>query len=172
MRICIIIALLSVWFVPPARADITDSNTERRISIPEASASVVIPKEDWLIGREQRRPDNNAVYYMLTSESRQMIFSIYVDKTSACSSGDSCLSEALKNPSYREARELRRTDEGPFKVAFFYLDQPSGAPLKQTHLLAAAYVNGIWIDIHLSKSGKERPDVAPLAEFLKKVTLR
>jgi hypothetical protein len=156
----------------PALADVRDTPTERALSLPAGAPALVIPRGDWTISREQRRPGDTAVYYMLTSESGQMVLSAYIDKTTVCKSAEACLDEALKNQSYKDAKEQKTFESGPFKAAQFFLDQPKGTPIKQAHVLAAAYVDGHWFDLHISKSSPERPDPAALAELLKSLVLR
>jgi hypothetical protein len=155
-----------------ALADVTDSPSERRLSLSGSQIGIAIPREDWVFSREQRRPGDTAVYYMLTSARRQMIFSIFVDRTDVCQNADVCLDAALKNTQYKDAKDLQKSQEGPFRVATFYLDQPLGAPIKQAHVLASAYVDGQWFDVHISKSDKERPDLGSLMEFLRVVALK
>src|SRR5262249_50690251 len=128
--------------------------------------------EDWVISREQRRPDDTAVYYMLTSERLQIIFSAYIDRSMVCQSADACLHKALENPSYKDAKDQSLFETGPFKAVQFYLDNPKGAPVKQANVLAAAYVDGHWFDVHLSKAGAERPDMKSLRELLQSLQVR
>jgi hypothetical protein len=155
-----------------AIADVIDGAKERRLSLSNASKGIVLPKDDWTIGREQRRPDGGAVYYMLSSESRQISFSAFLERSAVCDSSSSCLALALKNPQYKDALDMRQSDEGEFRVAQFYLDKPSGAPIQQAHILASAYVEGIWFDVHISKGGNDRPDMATLMQILREVAVR
>ena len=154
-----------------ARADVTDTPTQRQLSLPGGTWRLVLPKEDWVITKEQRRPGDTAVYYALASQKRELAFSAYIDRTSACNSSTGCLNAAMKNPSYRDAREFKKTEVGQFSVASFFLDEPQGYPVKQAHLLAEAYLDGCWFDIHISKTAKDRPALATLFELLKSVTL-
>jgi hypothetical protein len=161
-----------ILFSAAAMADVNDTSTERRLSIPGGARGVAIPREDWTLNKEQRRPGDTAVYYMFSSEQRQMFFSVYIDKTNVCNSSDSCLEKALENSQYKDAKELRKTEVRQFKVAQFFLDNPRGAPIKQAQLIVSAYLDGQWFDIHISKAGAERPDMAALLEFLKTVTIK
>jgi hypothetical protein len=161
-----------IFFSAAAMADVNDTSTERRLSIPGGARGIVIPREDWTLSKEQRRPGDTAVYYMFSSEQRQMFFSVYVDKTSVCNSADSCLENALANSQYKDAKELRKTEDRQFKVAQFFLDNPRGTPVKQAQLIVSAYLDGQWFDIHISKSGTERPEMAALLEFLKAVVIK
>lgn len=155
-----------------AIADVNDSATERRLSIPASARAIVMPREDWVLLKEQRRPGDTAVYYMLTSQQRQMVFSVYIDRTEVCRSADSCLDAAMANSQYKDARELRRSELNQFKVAQFFSDNPQGAPIKQAQVSASAYVDGHWYDVHISKSAAERPDLAPLLDFLKTIAIK
>lgn len=155
-----------------ASADIHDTAEERALSLPAGKPALVIKKEDWVISREQRRQGDTAVYYLLASERIKMVLSAYIDQTNACDSSESCLQAAMKNQSYRDAKELKVIDVGSFKAAQFYLDQPQGAPVKQAHVLAAAYLDGHWFDIHISKTDRERPDLNPLIDLLKSLSIR
>ncbi len=155
-----------------AFADVRDTPVERAFSLPSGTPSLVVARGDWIISREQRRSGDSAIYYMLTSESTQLVLSVYIDKSNACKTSEGCLSTALENQSYREAKDLKTFDAGAFKAAQFYLDQPKGLPLKQAHILAALYTQGHWFDIHISKSSTDRPDMAPLLELLGKLSVR
>jgi hypothetical protein len=167
-----LIAIVAAVATDQATADVRDTSTERALSLPSGAPALVVKRNDWVISREQRRPGDTAVYYMLTSEATQLVLSVYIDKSTACQSSESCLAEALKNQSYKEAKEQRAFEAGPFKAAQFYLDQPLGKPIKQAHVLAAAYLDGHWFDVHISKSGQERPDIIPLVELLKNLSVR
>ncbi|MFZ6647921.1 hypothetical protein ACO0LO_19505 [Undibacterium sp. TJN25] len=161
-----------IFFNTAAMADVKDTPTERRLSIPGSVRGIVMPREDWTLTREQLRPGDTAVYYMFSSERRKLFFSVYIDKTNVCQSSDTCLETALKNSQYKDAKELQKSDDGQFKIAQFFIDHPQGTPINQTNLLASAYVDGQWFDIHISKVGKERPEFAPLLEFLQAVVVK
>ena len=170
LRTAILSYMVSV--APYATADVRDTPKERALSLPSGAPALVVERADWVISREQRRPGDTAVYYMLTSDKAQMVLSVYIDKSTACQSAEACLQEALKNQSYKEAKDQKLLQVGPFSAAQFYLDQPKGAPLKQAHMLAAAYVDGHWFDVHISKSGPDRPEMSALVELLKSVSVR
>lgn len=131
-----------------------------------------MPKADWVLNKEQRRPDGKVAYYMMSSDQARAVFSVYIDKMGPCRSADDCLTEALKNPQYKNAQETKILDDRQFKVAYFYLDKPQGLEVSQAHVLASAYVDGLWFDIHLSQTGKERPDIGKLLELLKTLQLK
>ena len=154
-----------------AQADISDSASERRFSIPGSAQGISIPKEDWVVQREQRRPGDSAAYYMLASEIRKTTFSVYIDKTAVCQTSESCLEASLKNPQYKDAKNLKKSAEGVFQVASFLLSQPKGLPVEQANVIASAYVDGIWYDVHLSIGAKDQPDFGVLNDVLKLVKI-
>ena len=153
-------------------ADVRDTPSERTLSLPTGKPALVIPRSDWVIAREQRKPGDTTVYYLLNSGETQLILSAYIDKSTVCRAADECLQSALKNQSYNDAKELKMLDAASFKAASFYLDNPKGAPVKQAHVLAAAYVDGVWFDVHISKGGAERSELGQLVELLKSLSIR
>ncbi|MBI3714399.1 MAG: hypothetical protein HY255_00185 [Betaproteobacteria bacterium] len=155
-----------------SHADVTDSPKERALSLGAGTPQLSFPRGDWIIIREQRREAGPAFYYMLGSEKSEIFLSVYIERSKACQNATDCLTEALKNPSYKEAKDSKPVEAGNLKAIQFYLDQPKGAPVKQVHVLAAGYVDGVWFDIHLSKTGMERPSAAPLAELLSSLAIR
>jgi hypothetical protein len=155
-----------------ATADVRDTPAERALSLPSGGPTLVLKRDDWVISREQRRPGDTAVYYLLSSERLHATLSVYIDKTEACRSADACLAQAVTNVAYKNALEKTAAQSGPFKAALFYLDNPGGAQVKQANILAAAYVDGHWIDIHISKVDSQRPDMAPLRELLQSLVVR
>ena len=171
MRNLLAVALLAL-IAQGALADVNDVFNERRLSIPSSPVSVTFAREDWALTEERRRDGDMGVYYMHASNARHMFFSVYIDKTDSCKSAASCLDASLENPAYKEAQGLQRMDQAPFRLALFHLDNPRGAPLKQGHLLASAYLNGVLLEIHLYNVGKERPDLTPLLEFLKTLSVK
>lgn len=174
MKPSMVFASLSALFFAAglAVADIRDTVTERQISLTENAPALVIPRSDWILGMERVRQDKLVVYYLLSSEGAQVTFSVYVNGAGACKVASDCLEMALANPSYKEAKEIERTEVGPFKALHFYLDKPGGAPIQQTHLLASAVLKGHWFDIHLSATGKERPSPTQVLQVLKTFSLR
>lgn len=155
-----------------AIADVRDTIAERQLSLSENAPALAIPRSDWILGSERVRQDKLVVYYLLSSEGAQATFSVYINAAGACADASDCLEKALTNPSYKEAKEIERTEVGPFKAVHFYIDKPGGAPFQQTHLLASVVVKGHWFDIHLSAAGKERPSPTQLLQVLKTFSVR
>lgn len=167
-----LLALTATLLASPANADVNDTSSERRLSIPSGAQGLVMPLSDWALSKEQRRPDGKVAYYMMYSEKAHVVFSVYIDKNGSCRSADDCLKAALKNPMYQNAQETKFLEDRQFKAAHFYLDKPQGLAVNQAHVLASAYIDGLWFDIHLSQTGQERPDIGTLLELLKTMQLK
>ena len=78
----------------------------------------------------------------------------------------------MKNPTYKDAKDIKTFDLGGFSVSQFYLDKPQGLPLIQAHLLASSYIDGQWFDVHISMGGTELPDQSSLMELLKAISIK
>jgi hypothetical protein len=67
MRLQLHAVILALLLASPAAADIVDTKSERQVSLPGANFRIVIPREDWLIMREQTRSETLSVYYALAT---------------------------------------------------------------------------------------------------------
>lgn len=162
--------LLALALTSPVVADVADTKTERQLSLSSANFKLVIPREDWVITREQPRADGRSVYYALSSAKREMTLWVFIDQTPVCQSSSACLEFALKNTAYAEAKDMKFSEQDPFKVVQFSLEGSQGNRPQQ-RLIAAAYVDGCWIDVHLVQPANEGAATALLA-FLKLVSVK
>ena len=112
-----VVLLLAPAF--PAFADVADTRTERALLLPGANFKLVIPREDWVITREQPRADGRSVYYALSSAKRELTAWIFIDQTPVCQSATACLEFALKNTAYADAKNISFDTQDPFKVVQF-----------------------------------------------------
>ena len=155
-----------------ALADVRDTETERALSLKAGGPALVMPRGDWVLASERVRKDRLVVYYLLSSESAGVTFSVYINGARACEAVDRCLELALDNPGYEAARDIARVEAGGFKAAHFHIDRPMGADVQQANVVAAGLRDGVWFDMHLSAVGKQKPEVAPMLELLKGFSLR
>jgi hypothetical protein len=94
----------------------------------------------------------------------------FLDQTPVCQSASACLELALKNKLYDGAKDMRFAEQEPFKIAHFTLPGSQGTASQQ-HVIAAAYVDGCWIDVHLIQAARESGS-ADLLAFLKLVKVQ
>lgn len=165
-------AIVSLAVAGPVLAAVQDSANERSLSLDKRGPSLVFGRENWQMRMEQFRNGNQTIYFLMSHAKAPMAFSVFIDRTSACRSAESCLLKALENPKYSTRKEFQTVaDSGPFKAATFFLEPP-GLPVKQATLLAPAYVDGYWIDVHLSHTWHERPSMEPLLRLYRSLSIR
>jgi len=162
---------LAVALAASAAADVVDSATERHLSLPGSNFKIVIPREDWLITREQTRSDVRSVYYALGSAKRDMTLWIFIDQTPVCQSAKACLELALKNKAYEAAKNMRFGEFEGFNIVQFTLESAKDRP-RQQHLIAAGYVDGAWVDLHLFQTVKADADPNVLLSVLKLLSVK
>ena len=155
---------------PPATADVADAKGERALFLAGSSFKLVIPREDWVITREQMRADGRSVYYALASAKREMTLWLFIDQTPVCQSATACLEFSLKNTAYSTAKDMKFAAQEPFQVAQFALEGGPGTASQQ-RLIAAAYVDGCWVDVHLFQAARDGA-AAALLGFLKLVAVQ
>jgi len=167
------IVLLSAML--SASAVFADANTEaggEDLALGIAGLKVILPSEDWEIAQSRRRPDDNGVYYLLTSGRRGLVFSFFLERNMPCKTAAQCRDLAMGNPAFRSAKQITLSGVGRYSIATFELEIAEKPPIRQTHLLAETFVNGIEVDIHLSRTGTASSDPAGLYEFLNVLTFQ
>ena len=154
----------------PAAADIVDTPTQRQLFLQGSNFKIVMPREDWVITREQMRTDVKSVYYALASTKRDMAMWVFIDQTPVCQNAKACLELALKNKAYDNAQDMRFTEQFGFDIVQFTLE-PAGGGVKQQHLLAATYVDGSWVDVHLFQTVQLKTNPEALFNALKLLSI-
>lgn len=159
-----------------AQADVSESAAQLEFFAPGTAWRVTLPRQDWELLQEKRRPDGTGFYYFAASRAQGLQFSIYLDKTGKCSSGETCRAAFWRNgkpgPMYGDPQSARQYERNGFHVVEFYLDGVGGTPIKQSNVSAHMYRDGYWIDLRVTKVGREVPDLAPLGAFLDSVRVR
>jgi hypothetical protein len=157
------------------RADLRETGSELQIYVPAAPWKLVIPKDDWVVSEEKRRTDGGGFYYQLESLNLALYLTIYLDKTNQCSSGESCRALFVNDlgPMAKQMKEPQRYEKNGFHVIQFHLDEVGGIPLKQSNLSAHMYRDGYWIDIRITKIGKDSvPDPKSMVSFLESIVVQ
>jgi hypothetical protein len=163
--------LLAFALAGPAVAEVADTPMERALYLTRANFRVVFPRGDWSITREQGRSDGRAVYYALSSAQRDLTMWLFIDQTPVCQSATACLELAMKNQAYASAKDMRFSDQEPFKVVRFTVDGAQGGE-RTRHVIAAGYVDGCWLDVHLIQAEKPGTNADAMLEFLKLVSVK
>ena len=151
-----------------ARAEMVKMDGVIALSVTGEDWALRLPAEDWSLAQEQAKPDGTGVFYYLVSNNRSLNFSVFLDKTDACNSAESCRDHFWKSPhpDYKAAKDITHFTRNGFAVTTFRIERIMNMPATQTNVSAHAYRDGDWIDVGLSKVGGTTPPVAPLLEFL------
>src|SRR5262245_14156696 len=108
-----------------AAADMTDSGQRFEFYAPETSWRIAIPRQGWEVLQEKRKPDGGGFYYFVGNKAQGLQFSIYLDKTRGCSSGESCRAAFWRNgkpgPMFNDPQAVRLYERNGFHVVDFYI---------------------------------------------------
>ena len=170
MRVASLALVLLFAASGPAFADVADTKAERALFLSGSRCKLVIPREDWVITREQLRADGRSAYYALTSAKRETTLWLFIDQTPVCQSATACLEFSLKNTAYASANDMKFATQDPFQVVHFTLEGSQGTPSQQ-RLIAAAYVDGCWLDVHLFQPARDGA-ASSLLGFLKLLAIQ
>jgi hypothetical protein len=143
---------------------------------PQAGWTVAVPRGDWVVDIEKTSADGTGSYHMVTSKTRATPFSIFLDRTKDCTSGESCRARywQRRGADFQGARDVRMYERNGFHVVQFWIDfgAAAGMTVKQANVSAHMYRDGYWIDLRVSRTDMTVPDPAPLLEVLDSVVVR
>jgi hypothetical protein len=173
-RFTIALGAMLIFLSSGARADMVNMDGTIALSVKGEDWAVQLPESDWALAEERLKPDGTGVFYYLVSNSRSLNFSIFLDQTDACDSGESCRDHFWVNPhpQYKDARDVQHSSRNGFAISTMHFDRVMGMPATQTNITAHAYRNGYWIDVTLYKIGGTAPPIEPLLEFLDTLTVK
>lgn len=167
-----VLCWLLLAFTATVRADIVDTGSERQIFLSGNAWKVSVPRQDWLIVNE-KRSGTDQVYYMMASAARQMNFSVFIERSNKCQTPATCMDLVLSNPTYKDRQGQEQSELGKFKVVQFWIEAPyNGMTIKQRNVYAEAYIDGFWVDVHVSVAGRDVPDAKPLMDFISQLAIK
>jgi hypothetical protein len=173
-RRLLLLLLGSTLWVVSAMADVRDLGSQLQFSAAHTSWAVTMPRGDWVVAQEKRRADSAGFYYFVNSRNQALRFSMYLDKTTDCFSGETCRALFWRDPGpmFRDPKGVRQYERNGFHVVQFYLDGIAGISLKQVNVSAHMYRDGYWIHIRVSAVGEQLPDATPLIGFLDSISVK
>jgi hypothetical protein len=161
---------------PAAPQGTREQGGQLQFVAPRAPRAVTLPKDDWAVELQKRTPDGASSYYFVTSYAKPIQFSIYLDRTTACSSGETCRTRfwGQRGTEFQGARDVRMYVRNGFHVVQFWLELGSagGMSVNQANLSAHMYRDGYWIDLRVSRVDRQVPDPAPMLELLDSITVK
>jgi hypothetical protein len=161
----------------PAAADFRYSESHLQFYVPGAPWALTIPREDWKVVQEGRRPDGGSYYYFVASD-RPMQLSVYLERTTECTSAASCLKRwrSQTHPSMQGSTVRQEGERNGFSVLVY--DNPDvkakDRSVATTNVSAHAYRDGQWIDFRVSAvsiAGSKPPDAGPLLALIDKLAI-
>ena len=157
----------------PAAADFRISPTQLQVFLPAPTWSVTLPRDDWFIAQDRVKPDGLGAYALASSPSRSVNLSVLLQRSGECDTPAGCRALWKKQAAegLAKATAMREYDRNGFSVVEFQLDKPEGVDVVQLNVWGHAYRDGHWIDVHLSKVGKTRPDSRDLVSVLDAITI-
>ena len=166
------LATLALLAALPAQADFRYSEKNLQLFAPGATWALTLPREDWRVEGEQRKPDGGGFYYFATSE-RDLQFSVYLDRNTQCNSPASCrqMWQSNPHPSMQGAKVLQESERNGFSIVVYENPRVTvrDRTVAQTNVSAHGYRDGTWIDFRVSAVGPTPPDPAPLLALIDKL---
>jgi hypothetical protein len=182
-------ALLCVFGLSTATADVIDTQSERSFSLAAGKPAIVLKRGDWLISKEQRADTGAFKYTLESAQMKGVLLEIRIGTTSGveCKSADSCLDQAL-GAGDEGRKEMKRFTHGPFAGVQYFGDSFNSALFNRAEVFAVALAGGCVFEIRVVKFGGEfgmafgqrtdeseigkYPDVTPLTELVKSLAIR
>lgn len=131
----------------PGHADGVDLTTI------QAPWSLRILGNDLDITKAQVKPDQQSAYFMMTSESKKLNVSVFIEPVKDCRSSEKCRDHVLQlgNPGWGQYQDLRKGKIKDFYYFEFFRPAVNGRPLKVLDMYAQYVADGYWVDLHISK---------------------
>jgi hypothetical protein len=167
------LAVLAVLAMLPARADFRYSDTQLQLYMPGAPWAFTMPRGDWRLVQEQRKPDGSGLYYFMVNDKGSEL-SVYLDRTSECASPASCLQlwRSRSLPGMQGARVVNEGEHNGFRTVTYEQRgvRVGDRTVAQTNVSAHGYRDGHWIDFRVSAAGPTPPDSTPLLAIVDKLS--
>lgn len=143
------------------------------LSVQGASWELKVPAWGLELKDEQRRDNGTGGYYLYQNAGTGLLFSVYLEPAGSCRTPQECREMVWNrpNPAIQDPVEVKRFEEGSFAVIQFLVPSVRGVKVDQLNLSAQAVRDGMWADVHLSRSGARQEDEALLRGFLRSISL-
>lgn len=168
-----LVIIFFLLFTSVVSADIDLGSESIAVYVPGLNWELRLPASDWKVAQRKKKNNGGGFYYFLTSEKYSLNFSVFLDKTDKCTSPVECRELFWKNPGekYKDPIGVIKKTVNEFSVIQFYIDKPMGLPFVQSNISAHSYRDGFWIDIHISKVGKQTPNHNSMIDVLESMRL-
>ena len=140
-----------------------------RIQIPTRSSVIEFPAEGFRVNQA----DDGRPYYFLSNDNTRLNVSFNFEPATRCTSSKDCrdyMLEKLRTISFKK-------NWSTSKVGQVYLSENMDGPinglfLRQQHMNAHYVVDGVWIDVHMSKVDYRESDRKIFVDFLRSIRIK
>jgi hypothetical protein len=138
-----------------------------RIALPGGRGALSFPSRDLTVEIE----DDFRPYYFLTNQRSGIAVSFIFEQARACTTSESCRdrSSAMLKAAAPGGRDWRNSRVNDVYLSEYTDPGPEGVALNQRHANAHLVVNGVWIDVHLSKARYQETDRALILDFIQSI---
>lgn len=139
-----------------------------RVSVPESTSTIAFPAD----GFQVDIADDGRPYYFLKNKTTGLNVSFNFEPVSKCKTSEECrdyLVATLRTVSFKKDWSVSKIDQTPVSE---HMDGPvDGLNLRQHHLNAHYIIDGVWIDMHLSKVNYRPADRELFASFVRSIRI-
>lgn len=169
LRVAVVLScVLAVGCAATAVSSLKREGAVYRVKIPESASTIAFPAD----GFQVDIADDSRPYYFLKNERTGLNVSFNFEPVRKCKTSEECrdyLVAKLRTVSFKKDWTVSKIGEVPVSE---HLDGPiEGVNLRQHHLNAHYIVDGVWIDMHLSKVNYRAADHAIFADFVRALNI-
>jgi hypothetical protein len=139
-----------------------------RVRVPESASTIAFPADGFRV----ETADDARPYYFLKDEKTGLNVSFNFEPVRKCKTSEECrdyLVAKLRTVSFKKDWSVSKIDQTPVSE---HLDGPvEGLNLRQHHLNAHYIIDGVWIDMHLSKVNYRPADHELFASFVRSIRI-
>lgn len=148
LALCILLA--------SCQTPVTKTSVEDRIgfTVPAAPWTLTLPKGDFVVERQQVKPDGRSGAFMIKDNKNKMTIDFFIEPVSECKDSKSCRDMIWKreNPSWENAQNVVQSEIGDVSYFEFFIPSFRGVPAEMQHLYAAYVKDRFWVNLHIVKA--------------------
>ena len=164
LGVCLLLAACAT-----AVSSLQQQGSMYRIQIPSSSSVIEFPARDFRVNQA----DDSRPYYYLSNDKSHLNVSFNFEPATSCTSSQQCrdyMLEKLRKMSFKKSWSTS-------KVGQVYVSENMDGPvngifLRQQHMNAHYVVDGVWIDVHMSKVNYRASDHKIFVEFLRSIRIK
>jgi hypothetical protein len=129
---------------------------EKRLSftVPGAPWTLTLPKDDFVIEKQQIKPDGRYGYFLVSDSKNGWAISLFIEPALECKGSRACRDMVWKagNPSWESPQNIVQSAIGDVSYFEFLVPSFQGVPVRQQNMYAEFVVEDFWVDLHISKT--------------------